>query len=84
MSFTVGTVDGKPSESLPTVNALFDVISERFPSLIMPIETDDAPICQQLAPTVITLEIGSCANTYSSAENTAKYFAFIFSESVKP
>lgn len=84
MSFTVGTVDGKPSESLPTVNALFDVISERFPSLIMPIETDDALICQQLAPTVITLEIGSCANTYSSAENTAKYFAFIFSESVKP
>ena len=84
MRFAVGTVGGKPSKSLPTVNALFDVISERFSSLIMPIEAADAPICQDLDPTVITLDIGSCANTYSSAENTAKYFALIFSEAVKP
>lgn len=84
LGFVVGTTDGKPSKSLPTVNALFDIFSERFPSLSMPIETDASPLCQQLAPTVITLEIGSCTSTFSSAENTAKYFALVFSETVSP
>ncbi len=84
LGFVVGTTDGKPSKSLQTVNALFDIFSERFPSLSMPIETDASPLCQQLAPTVITLEIGSCTSTFSSAENTAKYFALVFSETVSP
>lgn len=83
ISFSVGTENKSASKSLPSVNTLYEKISERFPSLLMPTQISEATLNQQLSPTVITLDIGTCANTYSSAENTAEFFAFIFAEAVK-
>lgn len=83
MSFSVGTENKSASKSLPSINTLYEKISERFPSLLMPTQISEATLNQQLSPTVITLDIGTCANTYSSAENTAEFFAFIFAEAVK-
>ena len=83
MGFSVGTENKSASKSLPAVNALYKKISERFPFLLMPTQISEAQLNQQLSPTVITLDIGTCANTYLSAENTAKFFAFVFAEAVK-
>lgn len=68
---------------LMQADAVFDMISDKYPHLIMPTLVSRARLNQHLPRCTLTLRIGSLGNSFSEAENTARLFAQAFSSAVK-
>lgn len=82
MKFTVGGAGAGWENVLASVNTLAAQISGEFPAFLMPTEITDSRLNQHLPATVLTLEIGSCANSITEAEKSAEYFAVKFASAV--
>lgn len=75
MGFSVGKTSGKYDETLAVTNAFVREMTADFPYLLMPTEIASSSLNQDIPATVLTVDIGTCANSYGEAENTAKYLA---------
>ena len=67
---------------LMQADAVFDMMSGKYPSLMMPTLISRARLNQHLPRCTLTLRIGSLGNCFAEAENSAKLFADAFADAV--
>lgn len=75
MGFSVGKSSEKYDDVLAATNTFVREITADFPYLLMPTEIVGSDLNQDIPATVLTVNIGTCANSYAEAENTVKYLA---------
>ena len=67
---------------LMQADAVFDMMSGKYPSLMMPTLISRARLNQHLPRCTLTLRIGSLGNCFAEAENSAQLFADAFADAV--
>ncbi len=68
---------------LMQADAVFDMMSVKYSSLMMPTLVSRARLNQHLPRCTLTLRIGSLGNSFAEAENSAKLFADAFADAVE-
>lgn len=68
---------------LMQADAVFDMMSGKYPTLMMSTLISQARLNQHLPRCTLTLRIGSLGNSFAEAKNTAQLFACAFAEAIK-
>ena len=68
---------------LMQADAVFDMMSGKYPTLMMSTLISQARLNQHLPRCTLTLRIGSLGNSFAEAKNTAQLFAYAFAEAIK-